>query len=322
MHSIQHRHAAGVVISGALFAGLIAGCEVEPPAVLRVGMFVWPGYAPLQLANELGSVDKAQVRLVHYSSATQVLRAFRNGAIEAATLTLDEALLLADDLPDVRVVLVMDASHGADVVLGKPGLESLADLRGRRVGYEATALGAYMLSRALDVGGLRSDEISVVSLQIDEHERAFQTGRVDAVVTFEPTRSRLLARGARVLFDSSQIPGEILDVVVIHGRFLEQHPQGVRAMARGWFKALEFKTQRPDEAVKLLSQFLQLSVVDTVAAYQGVTLLGLTENRRLLGGDTPGLRPIGERLASVMEKKSLLKRSPDQSVLYDARGLD
>jgi NitT/TauT family transport system substrate-binding protein len=300
----------------------MGGCEVTPPVVLRVGMFVWPGYAPLYLANEVGYVDKSSVRLVHYSSATQVLRAFRNEAIEAATLTLDEALLLADDVPDVRVLLVMDASHGADALLAKPGLRNLADLRGRRVGYEATALGAYMLSRALDVGGLRPNDVSAVSLQVDEHERAFQTGQVDAVVTFEPTRSRLLAAGARVLFDSSQIPGEILDVLVMHRRFIEQHPRIVRAMIRGWFQALDFQKQHPDQAVQHLSQYLQLSSADTVAAYRGLTLPDLAENRRLLGGDAPGLRDIGERLGTVMVTQALLKRSPDQSVLYDERALE
>jgi hypothetical protein len=61
--------------------------------------------------------------------------------------TLDEVLLLAEDVPDVRVVLVLDVSQGADVILGRPEIARFDELRGRRVGYEATALDAFMLAR-------------------------------------------------------------------------------------------------------------------------------------------------------------------------------
>src|SRR5262245_54856460 len=172
-----------------VLVALVVGCDSNPPPLLRVGTSSWPGYEPLHLAADLKYFGRAtRLRLVEYSSATQTLRAFRNGSIEVATLTLDEVLLLAEDVPDLGVVLVMDSSRGADALLGRADMAKVADLRGRRVGYEASATGAYMLSRALEMAGLGASDVTPVPVQFDEHEKAFTNRLVDAIVTFEPAR--------------------------------------------------------------------------------------------------------------------------------------
>lgn len=68
-----------------------------------------------------------------------------------------------------------------------------ADLRGRRVGVEASALGAYLPSRSLQITRLQPTEMRMVPLPVDEHPRAWQEDRVDALVTCEPVRGQLLA---------------------------------------------------------------------------------------------------------------------------------
>ncbi len=133
----------------ALLAQVVIACGEAPQTPMRIGTNVWPGYEPLYLARDLTYIDERFVRLVEYSSASQVIRAYRNGAIDAAALTLDEVLLLAQDELEPRVVLVMDVSHGGDVILGQAGLQDMRDLKGKRVGFEDTALGAYVLARAL-----------------------------------------------------------------------------------------------------------------------------------------------------------------------------
>ncbi len=89
----------------AVLALSLAGCGVEPAPPLRIGTNVWSGYEPLYLARELGYLDPRSVHLVEYPSASEVIRAFRNQAIEAAALTFDEVLLLTQDGFEPRVVL-------------------------------------------------------------------------------------------------------------------------------------------------------------------------------------------------------------------------
>lgn len=308
---------------GAVLVTLFAGCEAPPPPLLRVGLNQWPGYAPLQLAEQLTYFrSKRQVRTIAYASTTQILRAFRNNSLEAAGLTLDEALLLAEDFPDIRVVLVMDSSNGGDVVLGRPGIQKLSDLRGHRVGYEATALGAFVLGRALETAGLRVSDVNLIPVQLDEHENAFKSGQVDAIVTFEPVRARLLEAGARVLFSSAEIPGEVVDVLVVRQKFLEKNPEMIADLVRGWFKALAYQAQNSDDAIRRLSAILQIAPEQTRNAYRLLSLPDLTETRRLLATYPPELRATAERLAVAMLQHQLLRRPPSLDLLFDGRVVD
>ena len=113
---------------GLLLPLALTACAPPPASLLRVGTNVWIGTQPLYIAAERGHFDGAAIRLVEYSSASQVLSAFRNNSIEAAALTLDEALVLSEDIDDVRIVLVEDMSAGADVVLSHPEITTLAEI--------------------------------------------------------------------------------------------------------------------------------------------------------------------------------------------------
>lgn len=133
---------------------VLAGCGVPAPRPLRVGTNLWLGYEPAYLARHAGYFSNDEVKLLDFTSSSEVIRAYRNGLIDVAALTGDEILKVCINQPDQRIILVCDYSNGADVLLAKPEIATLADLKGRRVGLETTVLGAYMLGRALEAAGL------------------------------------------------------------------------------------------------------------------------------------------------------------------------
>ncbi len=112
-----------------LFCLFAAACSEPRIQTLRIGTSVWPGYEPLYLARELGYLKTDEVDLLEYTSASQVLRAYKNGLLDAAAITLDEAIKLLEGGEDFRVILVMDVSNGADVLLGQASLKSIDDLK-------------------------------------------------------------------------------------------------------------------------------------------------------------------------------------------------
>jgi NitT/TauT family transport system substrate-binding protein len=298
---------------------LLTGCTPEPPAPLRLGTNVWPGYEPLYLARELGHLPDPPIRLVEYGSATQVIAAFRNGVIDAAALTLDEVLLLAQDGHRPCIVAVLDFSAGADAIVARPGVKTLAELRGRRIGVENGALGAYLLTRALQHGGVPRTAVEVLPLTVDEHERAYREGRVDALVTFEPARRRLLALGARVLFDSRRLPGEIMDVLVVRRDYLDAHPQQARLLVDGWLRALATLRADPRAAAQRMAPRTGLTPQELLDGLAGLRLPDLAENHRLLAGPAPAARAAGERLVQVMLEQRLLHNPVEIERLLDPR---
>jgi NitT/TauT family transport system substrate-binding protein len=104
---------------------------------------------------------------------------------------------------DSRLVRITDVSHGGDVILVRPPMVALKELKGRRIGVEKTARGGYMLSHTLESVAMTLADVETVVVEVDDHERVHKEEIVDAVVTFEPTYSRLRASGANKLFDST-----------------------------------------------------------------------------------------------------------------------
>ncbi|HLA79721.1 MAG TPA: ABC transporter substrate-binding protein [Vicinamibacteria bacterium] len=296
-------------------------CTPEPTPLLRVGTNLWPGYELLFLARDLGYLDDS-IRLVEYASASQALRAYRSGMIEAACLTLDELVLLESQSgTGARLVSVFDVSQGADALLAVPALDRLADLKGRRLGVEDTALGAFVLARVLERAGLTRADIDLVPLEVNEHERAFVEGRLDAVITFEPVRTKLLARGARVLFDSTQMPGEIVDVLVVGTEPLSRQTSQVRTILRGHFRALEYLRAQPEDAARRLARRQGVTAAEMLESLRGLQFPDLKDNLALVDGPSATLLTSGQALASVMSERRLLPRPVEVAALIDASPL-
>ncbi len=300
---------------------VLGACFEHPDRPLRLGTNVWIGYEPLYLARDLNYFQSSSVRLVEYLSASEVIRAFRNQALEAAALTLDETLLLLESKIPVQVFLVASISYGGDVILGSPDITEFTSLLGKRVGVEASALGAYFLSRALEEHGLSLTDITVVSLEVGEHVAAYKAGKVDALVTFEPVRSQLLALGAHELFTSRDIPGEIVNVLVVNQAYFAEHPNNVRKVVRGWFRAIDYFTANPHDAASRMQKRLKILPQDALKSYRGFRLPSLEENQKLLQGRTPGLGLFARRLRDLMLTKDLLRTSVQLDSLFSAVAL-
>jgi NitT/TauT family transport system substrate-binding protein len=311
------------ILLGALLApALIPACG-KTPSPLRVGTNIWIGYESLYVAENRGLLARQAIRLITMRNASEVQQALHAGMLEAAAMSLDEALNLVEEGLDLRVVLVMDVSHGADVVLGQPGVSTLQDLRHKRVGVETSALGAVMLQACLEAAGLRPDELRIVDMGIDRHASAFREGEVDAVVTFEPVRSALLREGATLLFDSSMAPGRIVDVLVVTTETLERNPEPVRQLVEGHFKAIDYLRAEPLRAATIMRPRQQLPPEEIVKAFEGVRIPDVSENHRLLSATSgpPELESNADRLMRLMVEHRLLREPVSVRGLADGRFL-
>lgn len=296
-----------LMASGGVILGCLPGCSSRE-AALRIASHDWLGYQPLFLARELGFLDEEGVRLVEMPSASYSLQALSAGNVDGAALTLDEVLSARADGLDLRVVLVFDVSDGADVLLAHPDIDSLRDLAGRRVGVESTAVGALMLSEALQAAGLAPASVKLVPLTADRHYAAFTSGQVDAVVTFEPMASRLLRMGARRLFDSRAIPGRIVDVLALRADALDASPRALTGLLGAYFRALGHLRQHPEDGVGRMAARLELPASAVQSSLEGLKLPDLAANHRWLEGRPCPLEQSAAILEKVMRTARLLVR--------------
>lgn len=271
------------------------GCTARYQIPLKVGSNNWPGYKPFYYALEKKLISKHELKMIEYGSSTEVVRAFRNGNIQGAALTLDEVILLASEDFHPNVVLVLDESAGADSLLLRKGTELK---KGLRVGVEEGALGAYFLSRAADKLGIEVADLKIVNLELSQHEQAFLQNKVDALVTFEPVKSRILSQGGFVVFDSTAIPGEIMDVLIFRDEVLRGQDKKIQAIVNAWLSAVgNFKSD---------SQFLADHHVTNLL--DGILFVGQKENETIMNTQQGPFLEKAQRLAEFMKKKGLIKR--------------
>jgi NitT/TauT family transport system substrate-binding protein len=290
---------------------MLAACAREPATPLRIGTNVWIGSEPLYLARELNHLDPSAVQLVEYPSASEVLRAFRNQAIDGMVISLDELFGLAADGFQPRIVLIVDVSHGADVVVGRQGMRTMQDLKGRSVAVESSALGAFVLSRALALNNMQPGDVNVVHLESNEQSGAFDKGQVDGAVTFDPYRAQFLRAGATTLFDSTQIPGEIVDLLAVRADVIDKRPRALQSLLTGWFDAIDYMHKSPEDAARRMGIRQQTSGEQFLAAQRGLHVPSREENLRMLGGASPELAVAGRRLMALMVDAKLLRTSLD-----------
>ena len=285
----------------------VSGCMDETKPPLRIGTNVWIGSEPLYLARDLGVLHRDAVQLVEYPSASEVSRAFRNQAIDGMVISLDELFVLAVDEFQPKIILIVDISHGADVVVGRSGMRAMKDLRGKRVAVESGALGAFVLSRALALNGMRASDVSMVHLESNEHPAAFERGQVDGAVTFDPYRTQMMAAGARILFDSSQIPGEIVDLLAVRASILDKNPGAVQNLLTAWFKATEYLQREPKDAAARMAVREQITGEQFLRALEGLRIPSRADNLKMLAGAPPGLVVSGRQLMTLMVDAKLLR---------------
>lgn len=309
-------------LAGLAAALTIPGCRWSSDRPVSIAAHVWPGYEPMFLARSEGWLDIRQVNLVETNSATESMQALTDGRADGAALTLDEVLRgRAIGLP-LSVVMIFDVSAGADVLITRSGIKKLAELKGCRIGYEPGAVGALMLAEILQAAKLAMDDVKLVSLTIDKQLDAWAHDQVDAIVTYEPVSSQLLAQGGIKLFDSRQIPNTIVDVLAIRSDALDpSHAAAIRHLLFAHFRALDHLNRNPLDAAYRMASRLNLPAADVLPAFKGLLLPDAANNRRLLTGPSPELLDTARRVSAIMVKSELLPRDDTLAGLVHAEFL-
>lgn len=313
------RYAGGAFGGLALGAG-ISGCAA-PEKPVRIGSNVWPGYEFLYVARDGGFFSGNLVRMVELASATACIEGLASGSLDGACLTLDETLTAISSGQSLKVIAVLDISHGADVLLARPEIGRLADLRGKKIGLEQSAVGAVLLDAALRNGGLSPNEVTLVHLGIEAHALAYTSGKVDALVTFEPVVTQLKAQKAVRLFDSAQIPGRILDVLAVRSEVAAANPAALRSLVAGHFRAREYFEKFPQASHAIISRRLKVAPGEVPGTYEGLQLPNVQENRAWLSGAKNRLETSAATLQKVMLEAALLPKPVEVSRLSDDRFL-
>ncbi len=298
-------------------ASVVSSCGYGRPLKIAAQKWQWPGYSFLYLAQQQGFITPQQVELLETANLGESAAALINGEVDGAALSLDEFVHCLDQGVAVQIVLILDTSAGADMLMVKPDIQSLAALKGKRIGVEKSTLGAIVLIKVLAAAQLNRADITVVEMEFD-HVTAWQQGQMDGIITYEPIAHLFKKQGLVSIWDSRQIPNGIVDVLAVRSTVLNSHQNNLTALVLGHFRALDLWQKNPIYTAYLLSSIMRLNPDEIPDVFMNINLPDHSFNRHLLTPPAAELNATLAEVANIMHKEKFIKQLPNLDNVFTA----
>ena len=247
-------------IGGGLAAALALALAFWPAAAeardkYRIAWSIYVGWMPWDYASRTGIVDKwaekygIEIEVVQINDYIESINQYTAGEFDGCTMTNMDALTIpAAGGVDSTALIVGDFSNGNDGIVLKGAGKSLEDIAGQKVNLVELSVSHYTLARALASVGLSERDVTVVNTSDADIVAAFASEDVTATVTWNPLLSEIHGMPeVSPVFDSAQIPGEIIDMLVVNTETLAADPRLGRALAGAWYETMSVMSG-PDDA--------------------------------------------------------------------------
>jgi NitT/TauT family transport system substrate-binding protein len=299
-----------------------AACAPQKPPI-RIAISAWAGVEPAELAAQLGYYKKrgVDVEMVRFSAYSDSIEALVDGKVDAGMHTLDDTIRYSSTGRNVRVVLLTDYSFGGDGLVARPGIESLGDLRGIKIGVEIGTVGHLSLLKILELGKLTTNDVTIVSIPAWEIQQSMLDGKVDAGVTWEPyLTSTAKMMGGKVLITSREYPETIITTMTFASAVIAERPDDVQKIVAAYFDAMEYIKQNPQDAYQRMGQAEEVSAAEFESHVAGIKYLDLAANIDLFGIESNG-RAYNQTnaIAQFLFEQGVIESQSEASQLIEPR---
>lgn len=307
--------------------GLLFGLSALAAQEVRISTVTWVGYAGLYVADEMKLFEPhgVSVSVNMISDNAMLVADLKEGRADAATLTYDQVLNAVAGGADIKVVLPMDYSAGGDAVVAPKSIKGVADLKGKKVGFNYLGPPEILMAYALQKNGLREQDIEGVDLTADSIPGALESARIEAGATYEPNISSLLKLGGgnkyHVIFSSDEAPGLITDVLVFDSKFIQAHPQAVEGVIKGYLDALQYMRDKPDDTARILSMVMGIPKSSVEGELSGVHIPSLEEMPAVFDEKSQAITSLfnsGKLIGQILMDKQAITAVPEIAGTFDA----
>ncbi len=256
------------------------------------------------------------MELREFTAFSAAAQAYEAGRLDALAGSLSGFLQLVQKVKTAKGVAMLAYSEGAEGLIAQPEIRTIHELRGKRVGLSLWGVGSYLWARLQERTGLRTEEVTLVNLSVQDGQQAFLRREIEAWLTFEPWLTPTVRRtGANVLFTSRELPGEIADVLSIQESVLRERREECRRLLRAYFRAVEYGRRHPEETARFFAERSRVSIEEAKVMMAGIRFLDREDNLRAL--DTPSGRAALERLIEHHRRVHVIREVESIAQLFD-----
>ncbi|PKM43806.1 MAG: lipid kinase [Gammaproteobacteria bacterium HGW-Gammaproteobacteria-1] len=245
-------------LCGLALMGLAGQTVAADKPKFKLAWSIYVGWMPWDYAAKEGIVKKwadkygIDIEVVQINDYVESINQYTTGQFDACVMTNMDALTIpAAGGVDSTALIIGDFSNGNDGVVLKGKGKTLKDIKGQKVNLVELSVSHYLLARGLDSVGLKERDIKVVNTSDADMVAAFATADVTATVTWNPLLGEITAMpNTSQVFDSSKIPGEIIDLTVVNSDTLKKHPALGKALTGAWYETMQVMSGKDAAATK------------------------------------------------------------------------
>jgi len=272
-----------VLVPAVLACGALSA---QAESALKIGYSDWPGFVAWQVAIDKGWFKEAGVDVkFEWFDYSASMDAFAAGKLDAVGVTNGDMLVMGSGGAKGTVVLITDYSSGNDMLVAKPGIKSVKDLKGKKIAVEVGLVDHLLIVNALTKAGLKGSDVTLVNAKTNELPQVFASADVAAIGVWQPVAGEALkgVPGSRAIYTSADEPGLIYDVFVATPASAKTRRADWLKVLKVWDKVVAYindpKTQ-PD-AVKIMAARSGVSVGDYLPLLKGTHLLSLENGKKV-----------------------------------------
>ncbi|MEK7991680.1 MAG: ABC transporter substrate-binding protein [Thiotrichaceae bacterium] len=309
-----------------LFLGLLlvvlASCSPSstPISPLKIGIHPgWPTPGAAFVAQEKGLFTKhgVEVTLMPIVEYNDIKKFYREGKIDIAFMVFTDAIMFESEATSAHFVYAIDYSDSGDVIIGRPTLDGLNDLKGKKVSFEGfNSFSHFLVLKLLEQAGLNEGDFQAANIESSKVLDALENGEVDAGHIYGIPISEALEKGYKVIEKAGKIPYSIMDGWVVSTETIKTRKKEVQAVINALAEATDLLAQSPEESLSIMAKYMSVPKEELEIIYQGLHIFTSQENQEAFKSDGLLLKG-GKEIVDFFYQKGGLIKIPDLNTIVD-----
>lgn len=295
-------------------------------APLKIAYSDWPGWTAFAIAAEKGWFKQAGVEVeLSWFEYGPSMEAFTAGKVDAVMVTNGDALVTGANGAKNVMILVTDYSNGNDMVVAKPGIASLKDLKGKKIAVEVGFVDHLLLLNGLEKAGLKEADVELVPTPTNQTPQVLASGQVDAIAAWQPNSGAALKAlpGSKSVYSSADEPGLIYDTITVSPQSLAQRRADWVKVVAVWDRIVAFLANpaTKSEGIAIMAARAGVDAKEYAAFLEGTRFLPLATGAKFLSGktDTFGSVAGSSKIADAFNvKNGVYKEAQNVAAYIDA----
>lgn len=253
---------------------------------LKIAYSDWPGWVAWEIgiSKEWFKEEGVDVEFSWFEYVPS-MDAFAAGQVDAVCMTNGDALVTGAAGGANVAIMVNDYSNGNDMVVAVPGINSMAELKGKKIGVEQGFVSHLLLLNGLEKAGLTEKDVVLQNVPTDQTPQTLASGEVSAIVAWQPNSGQALKEvpGSKAIYSSADEPGLIYDCLCVSPSSLTSRKDDWKKVVKVWYKIVDFMADpaNKDEALKILSARVNLSPEQYEPLLAGTKILPLADAKKV-----------------------------------------